>query len=99
MEGLSEFVEEKLELIRPGSRPPKGIKLPEPGANSVDTNAEPDNPTAKDKDPEAGTRAGERHNEQVAQLATQAAAAAATAAPQGPRSCAQSPGNIYSSHC
>lgn len=76
MEGLSEFIEEKLELIRPGSRPAKGIKLPKPGATSVDTKAEPDTPAAKDKDPEAGARAGEKHNEQVAQLATQTSAAA-----------------------
>lgn len=70
MEGLSEFVEEKLELIRPGSRPPKGMKLPEPGAKNVNTKAEPDVPLAKDKNPEAGTKAAEKHNEQSAQLKT-----------------------------
>ena len=48
MEGLSEFVEGKLDSIRPGSRPQNGLKLPEPGATSVDTtpqtdNSEPDN--------------------------------------------------------
>jgi protein disulfide-isomerase len=73
MEGLSHFLEEKLELIRPGSRPRKGLKLPEPGAKSVDTKAEPDKPVAKDKDPEAGIKAGEKHNEQVAQLASKSA--------------------------
>lgn len=73
MEGLSHFIEEKLELIRPGSRPRKGLKLPEPGAKGVDTKAEPDNPVAKDKDPEAGIKAGEKHNEQVAQLASKSA--------------------------
>lgn len=67
MEGLSHFIEEKLELIRPGSRPSKGVKLPEPGASNVDTKADPDNPVAKDKDVEAGIKAGEKHNEQVAQ--------------------------------
>lgn len=34
MEGLSKFVEEILESIRPGSRPKGGVKLPEPGASS-----------------------------------------------------------------
>ncbi|OJJ32108.1 hypothetical protein ASPWEDRAFT_139612 [Aspergillus wentii DTO 134E9] len=71
MTDLSEFVEEKLELIRPGSRPRRGIKLPEPGDKEVDTNATPDKPAAKDKDPGAGTKAGEKHKEQVAQLASQ----------------------------
>lgn len=37
MEGLSQFLEEKLNVIRPDSRPAAGtIKLPEPGANSSD---------------------------------------------------------------
>ena len=71
MSSLSDVIEEKLELTRPGSRSSKGIKLPEPGAKSVDTDAEPDAPAAKDKDPQGGTRAGEKHNEQVAQMATQ----------------------------
>lgn len=69
MAGLSHFVEERLEQIRPGSRPRNGLKLPEPGATGVDTQAEPDKPEAKDKDPEAGIKAGEKHNEQVAQIA------------------------------
>ncbi|KAF7177392.1 hypothetical protein CNMCM7691_005597 [Aspergillus felis] len=69
MEGLSEFVEGKLESIRPGSRPPKGVKLPEPGDKQVDTEAAPDIPAAKDKDRVAGVKAGEKHNEHVAQLA------------------------------
>ncbi|KAL2003778.1 hypothetical protein VTN02DRAFT_2272 [Thermoascus thermophilus] len=73
MEGLSQFIEEKLEKIRPGSRPRKGIKLPEPGAKGVDTKAEPDKPVAKDKDPEGGIKAGEKHNEQAAQLASKSA--------------------------
>lgn len=67
MEGLSKFIEEKLELIRPGSRPRNGVKLPEPGAASVDTAAPPDTPEAKDKNPEAGKKAGEKHNEQAAE--------------------------------
>ncbi|RAH86365.1 thioredoxin-like protein [Aspergillus japonicus CBS 114.51] len=69
MQGLSEFVEEKLEQIKPGSRPAQGLNLPKPGDTSVDTKAQPDAPVAKDKDPEAGAKAGEKHNEQAAQLA------------------------------
>ncbi|KAL4912335.1 thioredoxin-like protein [Aspergillus aurantiobrunneus] len=67
MAGFSEFIEEKLESIRPGSRPSKGVKLPEPGDKDVDTRAEPEAPASKDKDPNAGTKAGEKHNEQAAQ--------------------------------
>ncbi|KAL3475839.1 thioredoxin-like protein [Aspergillus californicus] len=67
MGSFSEYIEEKLETIRPGSRPAKGVKLPEPGDKSVDTTAEPEILASKDKDPEAGTKAGEKHNEQAAQ--------------------------------
>ncbi|KAL1885708.1 hypothetical protein Plec18167_001203 [Paecilomyces lecythidis] len=73
IEGLSQFIEEKLELIRPGSRPRKGVKLPAVGAKSVDTKAEPDKPAAKDKDRQAGVKAGEKHNEQAAHLASKTA--------------------------
>ncbi|BCS08710.1 disulfide isomerase [Aspergillus luchuensis IFO 4308] len=69
MEGISEFVEEKLEQIKPGSRPAHGLHLPKPGDKGVDTQAQPEAPVAKDKDREAGTKAGEKHNEQAAQLA------------------------------
>ncbi|KAJ5666925.1 hypothetical protein N7462_011334 [Penicillium macrosclerotiorum] len=69
---LSKMIEEKLESIKPGSRPPQGIKLPEVGASSVDSSAEPDSPVAKDKDPQAGTEAGEKHNSLVAQKASDA---------------------------
>ncbi|KAB8068627.1 thioredoxin-like protein, partial [Aspergillus leporis] len=65
MEGMSDYVEDKLESIKPGSRPAKGVKLPEPGAKGVDTKAEPETPAAKDKDPEAGAKAGAKHNEQL----------------------------------
>lgn len=85
MDGLGEFVEEKLELIRPGSRPVKGVKLPKPGSKSVDPKAEPETPVSKDKDPHAGVKAGEKHNDQVAQLASKPAAdkeAVATPAPK-----------------
>ncbi|KAJ5907542.1 hypothetical protein N7495_000224 [Penicillium taxi] len=63
LEELSKLVEEKLEAKKPGSRPTQGVKLPEVGANKVDSTAEPDNPVAKDKDPAAGIQAGEKHNE------------------------------------
>ena len=36
MDGLSEFIEEILESSRPGSRSKEGLKLPEPGAKSVE---------------------------------------------------------------
>lgn len=36
MEGLSSFIEEILESSRPGSRSKDGVKLPEPGAKSVE---------------------------------------------------------------
>lgn len=62
---LSKLIEEKLESIKPGSRPPQGVKLPEVGARSVDSTAEPDSPVAKDKDVEAGIQAGEKHNELI----------------------------------
>ena len=81
---MSDFVEEKLELIRPGSRPAKGVKLPKPGAKSVDTKAEPDAPAAKDKDPGAGVRAGEKYNEQVAQLVATEATATGPAPTKAP---------------
>ncbi|CAI7667830.1 unnamed protein product [Penicillium pancosmium] len=64
---LSPLIEEKLEASKPGSRPPQGIKLPEVGASSVDSSAEPDSPLAKDKDPAAGVQAGEKQNELASQ--------------------------------
>ena len=63
MAGLSAFVEEILESTRPGSRPKDGLKLPEPEATSVDTEASPDKPAEKDKDPAAGVAAAEKHME------------------------------------
>ena len=63
MAGLSAFVEETLETIRPGSRSKDGPKLPEVGATAVDTGAEPDKPAAKDKDIAAGVAAGSKHND------------------------------------
>lgn len=72
MQNLSNFIEERLEQIRPGSRPAGGVKLPEPGAHSVDVTEEPDVPQAKDKDPAAGAKAAENHNEKVSQLTEEA---------------------------
>ncbi|KAL4950538.1 thioredoxin-domain-containing protein [Aspergillus filifer] len=71
MAGFSEFIEEKLESIKPGSRPAKGLKLPEPGDKGVDTKAEPEVPASKDKDTVAGVKAGEKQNEQAAQQAAE----------------------------
>ena len=39
---MSEFIEETLDSIKPGSRPHKGLKLPQPGDKSVETSAEQD---------------------------------------------------------
>lgn len=63
MAGLSAFIEESLEATRPGSRPKDGVKLPEPEATSVASDAQPDKPAEKDKDPEAGKVAAEKHME------------------------------------
>ncbi|CEJ59202.1 hypothetical protein PMG11_07834 [Penicillium brasilianum] len=78
---LSKLIEEKLEAIKPGSRPPQGIKLPEVGAPGVDSSAEPDSAVAKDKDPKAGALAGEKHNDLVAQKSTDAAEATESGKP------------------
>lgn len=71
MEELGHFVEEKLESIRPGSRPPAGLKFPEAGATSADISATPENPKAKDKDSAAGAVAGSKANEKAAKVATE----------------------------
>ena len=63
---LSAFIEESLEATRPGSRPKDGVKLPEPEATSVATDAPPDKPAEKDKDPEGGKAAAEKHMENAA---------------------------------
>ncbi|KAL4797153.1 thioredoxin-like protein [Aspergillus venezuelensis] len=82
MAGFSEFIEEKLESIKPGSRPAKGLKLPEPGDKGVDTKAEPEVPASKDKDTVAGVKAGEKQNEQAAQQAAENTLSEKDAAPK-----------------
>lgn len=42
MDGLSRFIEETLESIKPGSRPTEGVHLPQPGATSVDVESSVD---------------------------------------------------------
>ena len=70
MEGFSHYVEEKLEQIKPGSRPREGVKVPEPGAKSIDRSEAPEKPLAKHKDAAYGAAAGEKHNEKAGQRAT-----------------------------
>ncbi|KAI9840764.1 MAG: hypothetical protein M1838_003925 [Thelocarpon superellum] len=70
MQGLSAFIEDTLESIRPGSRPKEGVKLPEVGAHGIEADAKPDVPAAKDKDAAAGAAAGKEHNEKAAQEPT-----------------------------
>src|SRR5437763_114553 len=70
MEAFSNYVEEKLEQTKPGSRPRQGLKVPEPGARSVDRTALPETLSGKDKDVAAGIAAGEKHNDRVAALAS-----------------------------
>ena len=66
MEQFSHYVEEKLEQIKPGSRPREGVKVPKAGAKSIDRSQAPEKPLAKDKDPQAGAAAGEKHNDKLA---------------------------------
>ncbi|ETN47187.1 protein disulfide-isomerase domain [Cyphellophora europaea CBS 101466] len=77
MQGFSDYLEEKLEQIKPGSRPRGGVRVPQPGAKSSDEGAAaPETPVAKDKDPAAGAAAGEKHNEKAQLLeATQSTTA------------------------
>ena len=55
MENLSKFVEGILETIRPGSRPSDGLKLPEPGAKSVEE--KPAEASSDEKKPSIATAA------------------------------------------
>lgn len=62
MQEFSGYVEEKLESIRPGSRPIKGVKAPKAGAKSVERGAAPLYPQDKSKDTEKGKEEGEKQN-------------------------------------
>ncbi|KAB2580247.1 hypothetical protein BFW01_g3115 [Lasiodiplodia theobromae] len=66
---FADWIEESLETIRPGSRPKDGLKLPEVGAKSVESNAKPDTPANKDKNPAGGAAAASKHNEVASQTA------------------------------
>ena len=77
MDGLSQFIEETLESIRPGSRPKDGLKLPAVGAKSVDSGDSPEVPLAKDKDTAAGALAAKQHMDMTSSLATAASASGA----------------------
>lgn len=48
MEGLSKFIEDVLETMKPGSRP-RDLKLPEVGAHQVETAAATEKPTVAEK--------------------------------------------------
>ncbi|KAL6248725.1 hypothetical protein RBB50_003787 [Rhinocladiella similis] len=79
MEAFSNYVEEKLEQIKPGSRPREGVKVPKAGAKSVDRGASPEVPVAKDKDTAAGVAAGAKQNKQHPAETTSAMLASETA--------------------
>ncbi|KIW17202.1 protein disulfide-isomerase domain [Exophiala spinifera] len=79
MDGFSNYVEEKLEQIKPGSRPRGGVKVPKAGAKSVDRGASPEVPLAKDKDAAAGVAAGSKQNKQHPAETTSAMLASETA--------------------
>ena len=79
MPDFSNYVEEKLEQIKPGSRPREGVHVPKPGAKGVDRTAEPEEPVAKDKDTAAGAAAGEKQNKAAAAETTSAELASETA--------------------
>lgn len=68
MKGFSEYLEEKLEQIKPGSRPRDGVKVPEAGAQGTGKDTTPDVPMAKDKDPAGGAASGEKHNEKIKEI-------------------------------
>ncbi|KAF3396762.1 hypothetical protein DPV78_007537 [Talaromyces pinophilus] len=95
MQGLSDFIEERLEQIRPGSRPAGGLKLPEPGADSVDVTEKPDVPQAKDKDPAAGAKAAEDHNEKLSQLTEEIDGKEKKPAPKTSKTIEEKPSIIY----
>lgn len=79
MEDFSGYVEEKLESIKPGSRPTQGVKVPKAGAKSIDRSSGPRYPQAKDKEGEKGKEAGEKQKEKNAQTSTAPELASETA--------------------
>lgn len=70
MADFSGYVEEKLESIRPGSRPVKGVKVPKAGAKSVERGATPLYAEDKSKNVDKGKEAGEKQNDKAAQTVT-----------------------------
>ena len=70
MEEFSGYVEEKLESVRPGSRPVKGVKVPKAGAKSVDRGATPLYAEDKSKNVDKGKEAGEKQNDKAAVTVT-----------------------------
>lgn len=74
---MSDFVEETLETIRPGSRSKDGLKLPKVGEDHVD-GTKPATAKAKDKDVAKGAAAGLKQNEIADELATETLSATKT---------------------
>lgn len=70
VKSFSSFVEDKLEQIKPGSRPAQGLKVPKEGDRSVDGFIQPQVVEAKDKDKAAGIAMGEKQNEKEAAAKT-----------------------------
>lgn len=60
MEGLSEFIEDILESIKPGSRPVEGLTLPEPGDDSIKSEAKSETAKTNDNDGSAGGSTGQQ---------------------------------------
>ncbi|KAF2636916.1 thioredoxin-like protein [Massarina eburnea CBS 473.64] len=79
LEVLSGWVEEILETIRPGLRVKGGIKLPQVGANSVETT-----PDTKDKAEEKGAEAAKQSSKSAVAEATLSKASNPTAAKATP---------------
>lgn len=63
MAGLSLFIEEVLESIRPGSRPKDGVKLPEVGASSDEVGAVAGASAGKDKQIVDGKTSGSKSSD------------------------------------
>ena len=65
MSDFSGYVEEKLESIKPGSRPVQGVKPPKAGAKTVERGASPLYTVDKSKDPDKGKEAGEKQKDKA----------------------------------